>query len=392
MAEIADAAQEDVRVRVHELIERGSGHALDQAAQTLEDGLGRHHFVEEVRRRLATPDIGTSMSRRLQLLKGIPFRAILTTNFDGTLDGLQPSPKHYARVLRPGRYRWWEEMFWKDSAGALRIKLHGDAAAGSPNDIVLTRLDYRRRLYGEAGYMTFLRAAFSTSTVLFLGCSFEDAYLNELRSEVLSLLGHRDEAEPLGFAVLNDVSDATVEYFRRHEGIHVLSYDSRGGVDWRGFDAYLERLFDATNPLPVFGKLLAERSILWVDAHPQNNRPILDFFARAAAESGNAGPGVSQARNADEALTVLRRGPPFDLVITHWGEPKLSNEQPVAVQLLRAIRYDDIRCPVLVFAAKEGADERKPIALSLGAQAYCHSYGGILRRIWEVFERGSDRD
>lgn len=393
LRDIASVADEDVRGRVMGLVAKGSAHALDQAAQTLEDHLRRERFVDEVRLRLGRPAITTVMARRLEWLKGIPFRAILTTNFDGVLDGAPPGSSQYAQVLRPTGHRWWEEGFWKDSVGACRIKLHGDATPERENDIVLTRLDYRRRLYGDAAYMTFLRSVFATSTVLYLGCSFDDAYLNELRSEVLALIGHRGEEEPVAYAVLNDVPEATRDYFLRHEGIRILGYDTNGGLDWSGFDRHLEALFEATNPLPMFGRLLADRRILWIDPYPENNRPILDFFARATAASGTAEAGIVIAATAEEGLLRLASNKAsFHLTITHWGEPPEPGGVATAVQLIEGMRRSDLRCPVLVFSTMSAADTRKPVVLGLGAQGYCHSWNGLLRRIAEIFGPGSDGD
>ncbi len=53
--------------------------------------------------------------------------------------------------------------------------------------LVLTRAQHQRRLYADPAYLTVLRSLFATSTVLFLGYSLNDAYLNELRSEYESV-------------------------------------------------------------------------------------------------------------------------------------------------------------------------------------------------------------
>mgnify|MGYP002388440496 CR=1 FL=1 len=87
-------------------------------------------------------------------------------------------------------------------AGPPVVKLHGDLLA-EPPDVVLTRRDYRQRLYGSPAYTTFLKSLFATSTVLYLGFSFTDAYLNELRSEILALVDYRTGDRPLAYAVVN---------------------------------------------------------------------------------------------------------------------------------------------------------------------------------------------
>jgi hypothetical protein len=82
----------------------------EQAAQMLKDSLGSQ-MSASIAKQLA-PDgwqLRPAMRDRLRYLDGIPFRAILTTNFDELLDGTTPFDsmlKHrdapmYASVLRP---------------------------------------------------------------------------------------------------------------------------------------------------------------------------------------------------------------------------------------------------------------------------------------------------
>jgi hypothetical protein len=64
-------------------------------AQEVEDGLGSARFNEEVVK-LTKLDGATrleeSTKKRLSYLARIPFRAIVTTNFNNLLDGSHPSP------------------------------------------------------------------------------------------------------------------------------------------------------------------------------------------------------------------------------------------------------------------------------------------------------------
>lgn len=50
---------------------------------------------------------------------------------------------------------------------------------------MFTTQSYRRLLHATPAYRAFLRTLFATRNVLFLGFSFTDAYINELRSEIL---------------------------------------------------------------------------------------------------------------------------------------------------------------------------------------------------------------
>ena len=183
-------------------------------------------FLAALREQVGNPPRNHIIQRRLDLLSGIPFRAVLTTNFDGLLHGNTPGRDAYLEVLRPSGHRWWDRRFWEGSRpGAPIVKLHG--SVDQPDEVVFTRQDYRRRLYASPAYSTFLRAIMSTTTVLYLGFSFSDAYLNELRSEILALLDHRGGDQPVAYAVVSDATDAEALYSLEHEGIEILPYDTQ---------------------------------------------------------------------------------------------------------------------------------------------------------------------
>ncbi|MDA0334275.1 MAG: SIR2 family protein [bacterium] len=386
------AVETDVENHVASLVLKGSAHAFDEAAQVLEDHLGRATFLHHLELLLTQQD-ERPMSQRLTWLRGIPFRSILTTNFDPLLPGSTPGPEAYRRILRPDAYRWWETRYWGNAVGAATLKLHGDVANG---EIVLTRRDYRRHLYSDPAYITFLRTMVATTTVLYMGFSFEDAYLNELRSEILALLGQGDRSTPVAYAIVNDVPPGTQDHFRKHEGIEVLSYDTHGGTDFSGFDDHLGAIYQETNPLVRFGRLLATRRILWIDPHPSNNGEAFDYLAASAAAANRERSPLVTVSTAEEGVAALASaengGESFDLVITHWGEAGAltpgGKPCSTAVGLLGAIRTRDLRCPVIVFASATNANERKPAVLGMGALAYCYTFADLYRRIEETLSPG----
>jgi CheY-like chemotaxis protein len=198
---------------------------------------------------------------------------------------------------------------------------------------------------------------------------------------------------------VNDIPTETHRHFRQHEGIEILSYDTQGGQDFSGFDAYLQTIHDATNPLLRFARYLEHKRILWVDPHPENNALAFEHLAEAARVSGREGTALVTVATADEGLAELeapRGGAPFDLVITHWGEGAARDDAgkrtPAALRLLGGIRARDLRCPVVIFAAAQGAEQRKPTALGLGAQAYCFSFEGLYRTLERVLALGEERE
>ena len=62
------------------------------------------------------------------------------------------------------------------------------------------------------GHHTFVTAR----SVLFIGFSFSDEYINELRSATVSLLGSSAD-QPFSFAIINDKSACEIEFFKKHE-------------------------------------------------------------------------------------------------------------------------------------------------------------------------------
>jgi hypothetical protein len=214
--------------------------------------------------------------KRLALLRLLPFRAILTTNFTefgdnarvvslprGGAEGalrelLRGSPRH-ARMDE----EWLSHQeqllrcFNDDGKTApppwsmedpLIIHLHGTC-----EDPVVTKLGYRALLHRTPTYLPFMRTLMATSALCYVGFSFTDAYLDEVRSETLSMLSSVTRLsgfsggggggafapvaspplpEPLGFALMpippgvagDDSVGALLGYHRRHEGMAWLAY------------------------------------------------------------------------------------------------------------------------------------------------------------------------
>lgn len=245
-----------------------SAQQFDQAAQLIVDGLqagkeepgaGQTAMVSYLHRCLK-PQLPLSpvMERRLALLRELPFAAVLTTNFNPLLRGVTPfddaAPAAYRATLRPSRRpstgretttRHQVASSFTDEAGSGKlefvavpypiIQLHG--AVDEPKSVVLTREGYRRLLYACPFYPTFLKTCFASHTILFLGFSFTDDYVNNYRSEVRGLLG---DGAPLAYSIMADLTPAQVAFQLQHEGLHCLTFESEPGGGWGGFDALLE--------------------------------------------------------------------------------------------------------------------------------------------------------
>ncbi len=345
-------------------------------------------FEEAVIRCLPRGEGEGVVRRRARLLREVPFDAILTTNYDPYLPGGDPEAQ-YREVLR-SPLQWWERVDWSDPAFAPRcrvIKLHGDAN-GEPglNPIVLGREDYRRRVYGDRSYADFLRALLATRTVLFLGVSFSDAYLNELRSEVLSLLGRASAgAPPVWYAVHQDKGPEWRDYFRRCEGIEILPFAVEGG-DFSGFDRWLEAIHRRTS---VEGRLrailhdptlrpdaAAAPRIVWVDPDVESNRYGIERLQQLDVE-------VEQLDRPEALVADRHRG--ALLIISRFGYR--ASGQPDAVRLLEVVSGWRERPPVIVFADPEHGRENRRRVLRSGAYELATDWRDLFRLVERLYGR-----
>lgn len=374
---------------------------LEMAAQLLYDALGEQTFCQRLARILSTTDLSPAMQQRLKHLRGIPFRAIVTTNFDPLLPGLPPSAEAYRRLLRSRQpASAWREAITRVALGQLAptdhtalgdtliVQLHGHAH--DAKSLVLTRSQYRHRLYGDPAYLTVLRSLLATSTVLFLGYSLSDAYLNELRAELVEAFSGGDAtADPLAWAVIEGVSPVACRYYACHEGLGVVPYQARdGGKDHGAFDAILRTLYEQTNPVHRLGVLLQGKRVLWFDPKPANNDLGKALMQGAIQDSGDErtdwGQRLIEATTLEEAWSHLEGGMPFDLVISHWGHG-LYRGEPNGVELLRRVsarRATGQRvAPVIIFADFDHYADNRRLALSLGAAEFVCRWEDLMARI-----------
>lgn len=388
LSAVADESRDPATKRhVEALLSERTARAYEMAAQILEDAFRdepRSALLEALRRHTRRANVDAAaedvMSRRKKLLTEIPFAAILTTNFDDELSGDVLDIDTYASLLRDESEdqdsRWIARRFWDRKQTAMVLKLHGDLHRGA--GITLSRRGYRARLYAEPGYLHVLRSVLLTKTVLFLGFSFTDEYLNELRSEVLAYLAPRGKTPRYAYALVNDCTPAMRDHYRDHEAMHVFNYDSSEHRDHSGFESFLATLHRRTNPDAIMGERLKGKRILWVDPNEHHNWQGRQHLERATLGLCT----IDLASSPEEALGCLQdRARSYDLVISRWGHHERRDAD--AVRLLAAIRAEDIRVPVVVFASGHYARDNRELAFRLGALEYTSSW----KNLFAVIER-----
>jgi hypothetical protein len=401
---MADALPGDLaagsRATIDRLLEsptHASNRELEMAAQLLFDALGEQQCRVLLRDALRKDALPLPMQRRLKHLFGIPFRAIVTTNFDPLIAGVPPDPAAYRRLLRARPYAPWREAIARAALGLSPvaatadapdrpvIQLHGTLA--DDETLVFTRAQYRRRLYASPAYLTVLRSLLATSSVLFLGYSLKDAYLNELRAELVEAFqesdrhrAHGEPGDPLAWAVLEDVSDVARAYYERHEGLGVLAYrTANDGKDHSGFDRLLATIYAETNPIHRLGQLLRGRRVMWFDPSPANNELGRRLLTEAVRDVEEKVPSPThemlvEATTLADAVGRLDDNPPLDLVISHWGHGQAPAGGANGAALLRAaaVRRAEGKGtpPIVIFGGSDFEAENRRRALGLGALGF----------------------
>lgn len=377
-AEHADAGLHD---QVRLLLERGE---YEIAAQIIEDAFGEDEtskLLDLVRRHTPKPhptdEERTRVELRKKLLKDIPFAAVLTTNFDAELQGHVLDRETYSSLLRDADRSSMARRFWirqkeLDLGRSPILKLHGDLRGDK--GITLSRRGYRTRLYAEPGYLNVLRTVFMTKTLLFIGFSFNDPYLNELRSETLAYIGKGSETPTVAYAVLADLHPSVKSHYAKHEGIHVFGYESNGNQDHGYLDTFLEELHAKTAPKQVMGRRLKDKRILWVDLNDHHN-------TRGAADLAAAAHGlltIDLAKSPENALERLATQK-YDLVISRWGHQHGGPSD--AIRLLDGIRTSHHHVPVVIFSSGDHAAENREEVLNRGALEYTSDWETLFQVI-----------
>ncbi|MBX2811817.1 MAG: SIR2 family protein [Myxococcales bacterium] len=393
-----------------ELVDWLSAHALSSRdyegiAQTIHTALG-DHFENTLRAALQTDSPKHNQdpvahqqqrqlaNKRLHLIQSIPFHSILTTNFDTLMEGKTPSPETFAEVIGARRRPWWAHQAWAHSTGrsdsswhAPVVKLHGDLR--QPNghtQLVFTTRGYRRLVHTVPGYRAFLRTLFATHSVLYMGFSFSDAYINELRSEILALVGkERGDGRHQDYAIIADVPNRVAAHLRTHEGLECLTFSTNGQKDFTGFDHWLERITEQTSPQATLRSRVRGRRILWLDRASKGDQFGHQVLVGMAGSNG--AHEVTTSENLTEALEAIAGvGPNFDLVITHFGyQPSGPCNAQRLIAGMRALPFSR-HAPVIVFSDSSYGEQNRPLALKLGAFDYVTNWPNLFKAIENVFE------
>ena len=210
-----------------------------------------------------------------QYLMRTPFKAYLTTNFDGCLE------KAAEMIGARGRIHIFPDLNPGDLQQGDIFHIHGkldhESGMNPVGSIVLTRSDFRLAYEDSSSVHTLLNAAFSYGTVLFVGYSLSDPDLRQIfeavdreRAALAGAMKRRGVGEmrtnrhfallPLRLRVVNDGRQESYECDEERERAEERLFQTAGAsvMRYRSDDSghheltrILESLMQRTQPSPT---------------------------------------------------------------------------------------------------------------------------------------------
>jgi len=258
--------------------------------------------------------------------------------------------------------------------------------------IVFTREGYRQLLYQMPGYALFLKAVMSTHTVVSVGHSATDAYINDIRSEIVTMMNmsrkmpNGQEHWPLTHSIQCPRTASDAQFAKRYDAMNFLDW-SKKAEKYDGFDRILQLLFKHTNPRAQFHELLVGRQIIVVDNAEEGQAPKAGWSIADMVQLLHlCRPSIiiKRVRNYEEMERAKEAAfTTFDLAIALFDED--------TDDLLVANRKSDYYIPVAVVKSSK---YWKPQAqcygtVSNGSIAILETFQGVIEYIYEFFRRMS---
>jgi hypothetical protein len=373
---------------IPQMKESENAFTLESTAQIISDEFrtikgenGLNHALTEIFRTYETsrPNDLKKNENRYKKLREFPFKGILTTNFDTLLKGKSPDASEFAHLHSHRRPTWFSDP--------PVLKLHGQIE-DTNNPPILAREDYRRRVYeGRGDYLALLKALFATHPVVFIGTSFTDAYLNELRSEVFSWFTRRKnnqittEGHPGWYAILPDANEQRRAYFNTYEGIQVISYTP--GPNYEGFDVVFDELHQTLSHTTRLKERLQGKTIVWHDSATSNNKKGIQILKEA-------GIPVYTPRNVEETLTQLSHTEINNTILISYFGGDIGTS--ALDDLVNGLREKKTFVPLIVFGSDQDIHARRLHARRLGALDYTYEWPDCFRIIDELLESDDEHN
>lgn len=213
-------------IKPREKIKDDSGHLIEQLFE----------FCSQPEPRDLTPSISHRM------LTQLPFRGIITTNYDQLLEKAAPYDKK-SLVFTRSTLSLFDRL--RESPWFI-LKIHGCVA--TPGDIVLSRDDYSEVLF-TGNFMKNLKALLQNYEIFWIGYGHNDLTL-DLTIDELRIIAEKNG----GIALVKNGNEILKDRFEKAD-IHPLWVD-----DYSHFELFLRKLAEETDSLLII-KITTHRNL-----------------------------------------------------------------------------------------------------------------------------------
>jgi hypothetical protein len=285
--------------------------------------------------------------------------------------------------------------------------------------LAFTQLGYRNLLHGNAYYQSFLASVMATKTILYIGFSFSDAYINELRSQTMMLLqqksqlteeeeeemedctdsGKRKEKDPIAYAITINSPKTEMELIKETEGVEFLNYvPGDGGPGFEGVEKWLKAIHQRTNPIFRWARCLRGKKLLLLTRGKAQAFIRMTHVLAKKHFGSNIGtieyippPDEDDESTSSESVAEILKGyGAVDLAIVGWK----VNHHPMAKYFLEAmdsLGKSNKNSPVIVFGTspKRHAHHKKE-SMRMGAAGYVGNLREAFEEIMHVLEKPSE--
>ncbi len=201
-------------------------------ADYCKEKLGDFDFSSYIKSKL---DVSKNESLTHGLLSKIPFKSIITTNFDCFIEKYMQNSK----VVYPDDFE--NNIIDIDLVDEEKniYKIHGSYNKSS--SIVLTRSDFRNILFKKKKYKQQLKQIFLKNIVLFYGYSFNDPDIDFLLQEIMA---EYDGNTRKHYALIPDIGEIKREYLQREYNLRVIPYKTINGSHIAAVD-FLKKVIES---------------------------------------------------------------------------------------------------------------------------------------------------
>lgn len=338
---------------IEEMINKGN-YLL--AAQELQELISNNEFSEFLNSIFRDKNVKPT-SNHIELTK-IPFRAILTTNYDTLLEGAYALsnegrlPNKYTQsdlsaALSPLRKK---EFFI--------FKMHGDIDRSET--IILGTRGYNNLLYKSPEYLSFLEILFTTQTVLFVGFGGSDPDLDYVIDR-LSTVFSRTLNKHFLLAPSKKFNFTEKRRLLIDKRLEVIEYDPNN--NHKGVDLFIQNLSSIFNDLHI--KEVAEskdikKNVIIISPHPDLKTYVnkiesylqkIDTIDLSGWANFSHYFNVENEPSLESLLTTHEQGKKIDIfiiLITKESVKSKNFEKEIELVLLRELENKITVIPVVI--------------------------------------------